>query len=74
MSRSHRDSEQSAAILAILRELPEDHPARTAYRAGADAIRLTYLIDREDLVERLNEAWLDWYSQRLRTQVKRTAA
>jgi hypothetical protein len=62
---------QDAAIRAILAELPEDHPACAAYRAGADTIRLTYLIDRDDLVERLNQAWLDWYSGRLRQQAKR---
>ena len=63
---------QEAAIQAILAELPEDHPARAAYRAGAGTIQLTYLIDRDDLVERLNQAWLDWYSGRLRQQAGRT--
>jgi hypothetical protein len=53
---------QGLAIQAILRELPEDHPAREAYRAGADPTRLITLVDREDLVEKLNQAWLDWYS------------
>jgi hypothetical protein len=56
------------AILAILRELPEDHPAREAYRAGADATRLINLVEREDLVEKLNQAWQDWYTGRLHRQ------
>lgn len=67
-STEARYDEQKAAIQAILRELPEDHPARQAYRAGADPIELTQLVDREDLVEKLNDAWLDWYSRRLKRQ------
>lgn len=63
-----RDDEQQAAIRAILGELPEDHPAREAYAAGADPIELTYLVEREDLIDKLNQAWLDWYSRRLRRQ------
>jgi hypothetical protein len=69
-----RDDEQKAAIQAILCELPEDHPAREAYAAGADTIQLTYLVDREDLVEKLNQAWLDWYSRRLRRQRRGSAS
>jgi hypothetical protein len=74
--RSHeaRDDEEMAAIQAILCELPEDHPAREAYAAGADPIQLTYLVDREDLVEKLNQAWLDWYSRRLRRQRRGSAS
>ena len=70
MARSQwaRDDDARAAIQAVLRELPEDHPAREAYRAGADPTRLITLVDREDLVEKLNQAWLDWYSTRLRQQ------
>ena len=63
-----RDDEQRAAIQAVLLELPENHPAREAYNAGADAIELTHLVDREDLAEKLNQAWLDWYARRLRLQ------
>ena len=62
------DDEERAAIQAIVEELPEDHPAREAYKAGADAIRLTYLVGREDLVEKLMQAWLDWYARMLRRQ------
>lgn len=72
--REGRDDEQKAAIQAILCELPEDHPARQAYRAGADPIELTHLVDREDLVEKLNDAWLDWYTRRLRRQRLGSAA
>jgi hypothetical protein len=66
--RAARDELQRAAFKSILSELPEDHPARAAYRAGADATRLMNLVDREDLLEKLNQAWLDWYSTRLRLQ------
>ena len=62
------DDEERAAIQAIVEQLPKDHPAREAYRAGADAIELTNLVGREDLVERLNEVWQDWYARRLRRQ------
>ena len=62
------DDEQRSAIQAILGELPRDHPAREAYEAGADAIELTHLVDREDLAEKLNQAWLDWYARRLQRQ------
>lgn len=72
-SREARDDEQRAEIQAILGELPEHHPAREAYAAGADAIQLTYLVEREDLAEKLNQAWLEWYSRRLRRQRARTA-
>jgi hypothetical protein len=66
--RAARDDAQRATLKSILSELPEDHPARAAYRAGADPIQLMNLVDREDLVEKLNQAWLDWYSTRLRLQ------
>lgn len=76
MAQSHEagNDEERAAIQAILGELPEDHPARQAYRAGADPIELTHLIDREDLVEKLNQAWVDWYTKRLRSQLRSSAA
>jgi hypothetical protein len=63
-----RDEQERAVIQAILGVLPEDHPAREAYRAGADPIRLMSLVEREDLAEKLNQAWLDWYARRLRKQ------
>ena len=69
-----RHEEESSAIQAILCELPDDHPAREAYAAGADAIQLMSLVDREDLSEKLNQAWLDWYSRRLQRQRKPRAA
>ena len=67
-SSAARDDSQRAAFKAILSELPEDHPARAAYVAGADAIQLMNLVEREDLVEKLNQAWLDWYSTQLQLQ------
>lgn len=72
--REARKDEQRAAIKAILSELPRNHPARAAYEAGADAIRLMSLVDREDLAEKLNQAWLDWYSHRLHQQHKQKSA
>jgi hypothetical protein len=66
--RAARDDVQRATFKAILSELPEDHPACAAYRAGADPIELMNLVEREDLAEKLNQAWLDWYSTRLRLQ------
>jgi hypothetical protein len=66
--RAARNDTQRATFKSILSELPEDHPAWAAYRAGADPITLMNLVDREDLLEKLNQAWLDWYSTRLRLQ------
>lgn len=68
------DDQQRVAVQAILRELPEGHPARAAYDAGVDVIALTRLVEREDLVEKLNQAWLDWYAGRLRRQRRADAA
>jgi hypothetical protein len=70
MARPHeaRDNEEKAAIQAILGELPEGHPARQAYEAGANPIQLMSLVEGEDLIEKLNQAWLDWYARRLRSQ------
>lgn len=70
-SQRARDDGQQSAIRAILAELPEDHPAREAYRGGADAIELTHLVGREDLAEKLSQAWLDWYTERVRLARKR---
>jgi hypothetical protein len=63
-----RDEQERAAIRAIVEQLPEDHPAREAYEAGADAIELTNLVGREDLVEKLTQAWFDWYARMLQRQ------
>lgn len=64
--REPRDhGEERAAIQAIVSKLPKDHPARQAWDAGAGAIELMSLVDREDVAEKLNQAWLDWYSRRL---------
>jgi hypothetical protein len=76
MARSNEahDDGARAAIQAILYELPEDHPAREAYRSGADPIRLMNLVEREDLAEKLNQAWQDWYTRRLLRQRRGTAS
>ena len=68
-----RHETERATIDAILRELPDDHPARAAYEAGADAVRLMSLVDREDVAEKLNQAWLDWYSRRVQPRNARVA-
>lgn len=67
-TRNVRDREGQAAIKAIVSELPKNHPARAAYEAGADAMRLMSLVDREDLADKLNQTWLEWYSRRLHQQ------
>jgi hypothetical protein len=63
-----RDEEERAAVRAIVEQLPQDHPAREAYEAGADAIELTHMVGREDLVEKLSQAWFDWYARMLLRQ------
>jgi hypothetical protein len=70
-SQRARDDGQQSAIRAILSELPEDHPARAAHRGGADAIELTHLVGRDDLAEKLSQAWLDWYTARVRRARRR---
>ena len=72
--RGGDNKDERAAIEAIVSALPKNHPAREAYDAGADAIRLMSLVDREDLAEKLNQAWLDWYSRRLHQQHKPKSA
>lgn len=57
--------EERAEIEAIVSRLPKDHPARQACEAGAGAIELMSLVDRDDVEEKLNQVWLDWYSRRL---------
>lgn len=68
-----RHEAERATIEAILGELPHEHPARAAYEAGADAVRLMSLVDREDVAEKLNQAWLDWYSRRVQPRSARVA-
>ena len=63
---AHDDVERSE-VLEILKQLPEDHRARIAHREGVDAIALTHLVDkRQDLIDRLTQAWLDGYGRMLR--------
>jgi hypothetical protein len=62
---AHDDHEREE-VLKIVNELPEDHRARLAHRDGADAIALTHLVgERQDLVERLTQAWLAGYRRML---------
>jgi hypothetical protein len=61
-----RDDEELLAVAAILEELPEHHAARGAFRAGAGTIELTHLAGRQDLADRLKQAWLDGYNRMLR--------
>ncbi len=61
-----RDAEDHAAIVAILAELPEDHPAQIAYSDHDDTIRLTHLVaDRPELSAALKEVFLDGYHRSL---------
>ena len=61
------DDRERREILEVLKELPENHRAWRAHTEGADAIALTHLVDkREDLIERLTQAWLDGYGRMLR--------
>jgi hypothetical protein len=61
------DDDERAAIRAILKELPQDHPAWSAVEERADALRLTHLVDgRRDLIDRLIEAWTAGYGRMLR--------
>ena len=62
------DEEERAAIRGIVELLPPDHPARAAHKAGADAIRLSYLVESEELIEKLAQAWFDGYHRLLRRQ------
>ena len=65
-SNDGRDDEELLAVAAILDELPEDHAARSAFRAGAGTIELTHLVGRQDLADRLKQAYLDGYGRMLR--------
>jgi uncharacterized protein (UPF0297 family) len=72
MSRAFdaHDDQERAEIRFILSALPYGHPARAAHRAGADAMTLTRLVDRQELVEKLTKAWLDGYNRKLRREGK----
>jgi len=57
----YRDEQEHAEVARILSALPEQHPARIAYTAGAreasDSISLTWLVaDRRDIVQALVDA------------------
>jgi hypothetical protein len=57
----YRDEIEHSEVAAALSELPEDHPARVAYREGrsSDSIGLSHLVaDRPDVVKRLVDAYL----------------
>lgn len=61
------DPEERAEVSALLDQLPTEHPARQAFAAGADAIRLTHLVlDHPQLIEPLKAAWLAGYNRLLR--------
>ena len=60
------DDQEREEIRRILSELPEDHPARAAHKNGADAIALTYLVERKDHIYELTKAWLNGYERMLR--------
>lgn len=61
-----RDRQEHGEVMAILSELPPDHPAREAYAHGASTLELARLVaDRAELIERLREAFLAGYRRML---------
>jgi len=61
------DEQERAEVRRILGELPADHPAVKAFQEDADTIRLTYLVGRDDLVEKLKRAYLDGFGRLMRS-------
>jgi hypothetical protein len=62
------DDQERAEIRAALQELPSDHKAWKALEEGVDAVALTHLVDnRQDLIDRLTQAWLAGYGRMLRS-------
>lgn len=62
-----RDADEHAAVAAALAELPPEHPACIAYFLNnEDTLRLTHLVGRRDLSDRLTQTWLDGYNRVLR--------
>jgi len=58
LNLSGRDEQANTEVVAILAELPADHPARVAFKREKDTITLTHLLaDRRDLVGRLMETY-----------------
>lgn len=61
-----RDRQEHAELMAILSELPPDHPAREAYAHGASTSELMQLVaDRAELIGRLRDALLAGYRRSL---------
>jgi hypothetical protein len=72
---NYRDEIEHAEVAQILSALPERHPARVSYTAGAreasDSISLTWLVaDRRDVVWALTEANLAAWGRTLTRQGK----
>jgi hypothetical protein len=63
-----RDAEERAAIAAVLAELPADHAARIAYDDHADTMQLARLVDRQDLADRLAQAFVGGYTRMRRAR------
>jgi hypothetical protein len=57
------DRQEREAVIRTLSVLPQDHPARVAFDQGADPIALSTLVERDELVEDLEEVWLCAYSR-----------
>jgi hypothetical protein len=64
-SRMKLNREETQAVLRALSVLPQDHPARAAFDKGADPVVLVQYLEREELIENLNEIWLAAYRRRL---------
>ena len=55
------DRKERQAVLRALSVLPQDHPARVAFNNGADPVVLAQYLEREELIEYLEEIWLAAY-------------
>jgi hypothetical protein len=56
---------EKLAIRRTLAVLAPDHPARVAAERDADPVVLTQLVEREDLVEALQDIWFTAYRRSL---------
>ena len=56
-----QDPQEREQVQSILAELPYGHPARAAFRAGADASVLAQLVERPEMASRLMAAWEEAY-------------
>ncbi len=65
------DPSDRKAIEAALSTLPSGHPARLALEQGADPVSLTRLVDEDELLRALEDAWYTAYRRRLNQEPPR---